>query len=510
MRQAPTPTPKKSHQSPTPKMVDQSKAGSAKRGRGGNVLAPLQLPKTSSVGMTRTNSPLRDSHDALDALSDQPERFRIRVGRKIGAGAQGDVYQAVLYYALQDRPGNLTFPCVVKCIKNSVNSEIIPLEFKAHKEVTDAISAAESSSDSGVLRFIGTMNAEINGREQLCAVLPMCDSTLAACLPFITDPKNSAMFENVVTAFFASMLKGLSHFSEKNLAHRDLKPDNILLRNGTFRIADFGCAQKQKDIKGSPVQGTPLYIAPEFLTQEADSPSAADIWSLGQILLQIFGEPVIFPLDGEKEPALYLFRKGSALQEAQKKRPENFDAVEHQAKLRKDIKKQPTYKACGLYVARAMVEMLSDHRASLDTLLKCALQRFGELTPKVNTLELNLFVIDMAIQAEKLTLPLNPSLKVDSQVKRQPISAVAGTLQTEFFIENTGVLAQPLSALPTAVLLTPPPPFAGAASRFFSPPPAESSLRAVTKKGSENVARRLLPTSTHEKAIVFRQKRPFR
>lgn len=170
-------------------MVDQSKAGSAKRRRGGNVLAPLQLPKTSSVGMTRTNSPLRDSHDALDALSDQPERFRIRVGRKIGAGAQGDVYQAVLYYALQDRPGNLTFPCVVKCIKNSVNSEIIPLEFKAHKEVTDAISAAESSSDSGVLRFIGTMNAEINGREQLCAVLPMCDSTLAACLPFITNPK---------------------------------------------------------------------------------------------------------------------------------------------------------------------------------------------------------------------------------------------------------------------------------------------------------------------------------
>lgn len=39
---------------------------------------------------------------------------------------------------------------------------------------------------------------------------------------------------------FMQMLKGFSAIHEKGFLHRDLKPDNILINDKVFKIADFG------------------------------------------------------------------------------------------------------------------------------------------------------------------------------------------------------------------------------------------------------------------------------
>ena len=46
--------------------------------------------------------------------------------------------------------------------------------------------------------------------------------------------------------------------------HRDLKPDNILLHNGSIKLADFGFCKSLLN-KNDPVQtmlGSPIYMAP--------------------------------------------------------------------------------------------------------------------------------------------------------------------------------------------------------------------------------------------------------
>ena len=43
------------------------------------------------------------------------------------------------------------------------------------------------------------------------------------------------------------IIEGLKHLYINNIVHRDIKPDNILLKNGVPKIIDFGFA---KNING--------------------------------------------------------------------------------------------------------------------------------------------------------------------------------------------------------------------------------------------------------------------
>ena len=49
----------------------------------------------------------------------------------------------------------------------------------------------------------------------------------------------------------------------KGIVHRDLKPENILIKDGVFKIADFGFSKNVDNFSKGMLQsllGTPLYM----------------------------------------------------------------------------------------------------------------------------------------------------------------------------------------------------------------------------------------------------------
>ena len=73
--------------------------------------------------------------------------------------------------------------------------------------------------------------------------------------------------------------------SEHSVYHRDIKPDNILIKEGGLKLADFGFCKKMATLDDltQTVLGSPIYMAPEILNGDLYN-SKSDVWSLGVVL----------------------------------------------------------------------------------------------------------------------------------------------------------------------------------------------------------------------------------
>lgn len=96
--------------------------------------------------------------------------------------------------------------------------------------------------------------------------------------------------EQKARSILKDALKGLKYMHDMNIAHRDLKCENILiLKDNTVVISDFGFSRA---FEGEPNDvflchtfcGSAAYASPELLRGTPYNPKLNDVWSMGVIL----------------------------------------------------------------------------------------------------------------------------------------------------------------------------------------------------------------------------------
>ncbi len=104
------------------------------------------------------------------------------------------------------------------------------------------------------------------------------------------------MNEDIAKYMFKQLIEGLHYIHSKNIVHRDIKLDNILLDNeGNIKIGDFGVSKLCRPGEMMMEQcGTPAYIAPEILKDKGYRGFGVDVWSAGVVLYSMLYGTVPF------------------------------------------------------------------------------------------------------------------------------------------------------------------------------------------------------------------------
>ncbi|KAL6623467.1 hypothetical protein ACP70R_033346 [Stipagrostis hirtigluma subsp. patula] len=214
--------------------------------------------------------------DAMDGKSKGKKKSKsllgkYELGRLLGRGTFAKVYLA--------RPVAGGEPVAVKVIDKAEVMGTAGMAPRVLREVT----AMRRLRHPNVLR----LHEVLATRARIYLVMELAPggdllSRLAA-LPRRRLPEHAAR------RVFVQLVAALAYCHARGVAHRDVKPQNVLLDgDGNLKVSDFGLSALPDSLRDDgrlhTACGTPAYAAPEVLRRKAYDGAKADAWSCGVIL----------------------------------------------------------------------------------------------------------------------------------------------------------------------------------------------------------------------------------
>ncbi|KAJ3690129.1 hypothetical protein LUZ61_019293 [Rhynchospora tenuis] len=194
------------------------------------------------------------------------------IGEEIGRGRFGVVHRCS---ALST--GNIF---AVKSIDKSQLSDAIDRE---GVELEATLSCLASIDNPGVV----PVHAVYENTDSIHLVMELCDGP--DLLEWLRVRPKPQLSEPEAAVIMAQLMQTLAICHKRGIAHRDIKPDNILFDgDGRVRLSDFGSAawfgtEDGMEHQLSGLVGTPCYVAPEVL-RGSEYDEKIDVWSAGVVM----------------------------------------------------------------------------------------------------------------------------------------------------------------------------------------------------------------------------------
>jgi serine/threonine protein kinase len=230
-------------------------------------------------------------------------------GELLGVGSFGRVFSGI-----DLRSGN---KIAVKEIQLSMNQSISHRTFEQAVSIQREVRVLSSLDHVNIVKYYGT--------EYL-------DDVIRIFLELAPDGsikdflhEFGGLAESIMRRYTSDIVSGLVYLHSKGIIHRDIKSSNLLVFNGTIKLADFGCAaiSSLENMDSSAfgqsmhatMAGTTIYMSPEIMQlgnsmsptkdskvdpsldyeQTAHNPNTSskgygrktDIWSLGITLVEM-------------------------------------------------------------------------------------------------------------------------------------------------------------------------------------------------------------------------------
>jgi serine/threonine protein kinase len=163
----------------------------------------------------------------------------------------------------------------------------------------------------------------IQDQDYLYMIMELCDQGDLFDFVIKDQEINFVREEGLVKTWFHQILDAVEHMHSQGVYHRDLKLENILLKQQDedddelyCKVADFGLATRERYSMEFGC-GSTSYLAPEHFDDGTDlvpyDAAASDAWSLGILLLAILFGRTPWQEASHMDPAYHQFTRNPAM-----------------------------------------------------------------------------------------------------------------------------------------------------------------------------------------------------